>query len=155
MSTAETPIYGPMSELSPNWGILPDSGVFCAFINEIGISRQFIFELIEAVTGWKISEEEWIYSLAKRILHIQRATLLLGGPDIKWYREHDENPPRFYEPLPSGPKKGSKIVKDEVANLIREYYLEVGWDESGIPKEEELKHLGLDGVARKLKELRL
>lgn len=88
-------------------------------------------------------------------LHIQRALLLLGGPDAKWNpRKDDDNPPRFYEPLPSGPYKGKTANKVRIRESIREYYESAGWDENGIPKSETLKKLGLKNVDVALRKLR-
>jgi len=90
-----------------------------------------------------------------KIIQLQRAMLLLGGPDLKWNPEiHDENPPRFYEPLPSGPFKGKAIEKARVDEEKRRYYELVGWDERGIPKSETLRRLGLDDVDKALEKLR-
>jgi len=79
---------------------------------------------------------------------IQRAALILGGPDIIWEPvEDDDNPPRFYTPLPTGPKKGATVDKKVFSEMRKKYYLDMGWDERGIPKSEELKKLGLNDVA--------
>jgi aldehyde:ferredoxin oxidoreductase len=81
--------------------------------------------------------------------------LLLGGPDLKWKPKiHDSNPPRFYEPLPSGPYRGKTVDRAKVEGEIRRYYEAVGWDENGIPKTEVLKKLGLDDVDNALEKLR-
>jgi len=134
--------------------ILHDSGVYCWF-NTFDVAEELVWDIFEAVTGWKVGPEEWHETTARRILHIQRAALLMGGPDLKWDpRVHDDNPPRFYEPLPSGPYTGKAVNKAKVEKAKKEYYENVGWDENGIPKPEELKRLGLEGVDRKLKELR-
>jgi aldehyde:ferredoxin oxidoreductase len=88
-----------------------------------------------------------------RIIQIQRALLLLGGPNTKWKPKiDDENPARFYEPLPSGPKKGQKVEKKKFEDLRNEYYAAVGWDEKGIPKSETLKNLGLDDIDKILQQ---
>jgi len=150
-SAAMLPIFESDSELTI---MLHDSGVYCLFNTMEAEALDLIWDFFEAVTGWKIGPEEWYETTARRILHIQRAALLLGGPDLKWDpRVHDDNPPRFYEPLPSGPYAGKTVNKAEVERAKKEYYESVGWDENGMPKLEELKRLGLDGVARKLKEL--
>ncbi len=53
---------------------------------------------------------EWYGEKALRILQLQRAMLLLVGPDFKWRPlVDDDNPPRFGEPLPSGPFKGRRL----------------------------------------------
>jgi len=79
--------------------------------------------------------------------------LLLGGPDLKWKPEvDDDNPPRFYEPLPSGPYKGRTVKKRAFEEQKKEYYQAVGWDEKGSPKPEVLRRLGLQSVEAKLRE---
>jgi len=79
--------------------------------------------------------------------------LLLGGPDFKWKPEiDDDNPPRFYEPLPSGPYKGRMIKKGAFEKEKKKYYEAVGWDENGLPKPEVLRKLGLQNVETKLRE---
>ena len=81
--------------------------------------------------------------------------LLLGGPDLKWNPKiHDANPPRFYEPLPSGPYKRKAANKAKVEEEKRRYYEAVGWDKNGIPKTETLRILGLEDVDKRLEKLR-
>jgi len=134
--------------------ILHDSGVYCWF-NTFDVPKGLIWSLFEAVTGWKVGPKEWYKTTARRILQLQRAALLIGGPDLKWApRVHDDNPPRFYEPLPSGPYAGRTVDKARFEKAKKEYYESVGWDENGVPKSEELKRLGLSELDRKLEELR-
>jgi aldehyde:ferredoxin oxidoreductase len=148
-SIAYLPIHHGNSELTI---ILHDSGVYCWF-NTFSLPRDLKWDFFKAVTGWEIGPEEWYDTTARRILHLQRALLLLGGPDLKWNPEiHDDNPPRFYEPLPSGPYAGKKVDRTNFENSKKEYYEEVGWDENGIPKSEALEKLGLKEVDRVLKE---
>jgi aldehyde:ferredoxin oxidoreductase len=81
--------------------------------------------------------------------------LLLGGPDIKWKPKVDDvNPPRFYEPLPSGPYKGKTTDKKRVEEDRKEYFKAAGWDENGIPKSATLRKLGLDDVDKALEKVR-
>ena len=144
-STAHVPKRDRDGELDM---ILHDSGVYCWF-NMFGIRRSLRWVFFKAVTGWEIKPEEWYKTTARRILHLQRALLLLGGPDLKWDpKVHDDNPPRFYEPLPSGPYAGKRVDRTKFEELKRRYYEAVGWDESGIPKSEMLKQLGLEEVDR-------
>jgi len=134
--------------------ILHDSGVYCWF-NTFDVPEYLVWGLFEAITGWKVGPKEWYETTARRILHIQRAALLISGPDLRWDpRVHDDNPPRFYEPLPSGPYAGRMVDKAKFEKAKKEYYESVGWDENGIPKSTELKRLGLPEVDRKLEELR-
>lgn len=88
-------------------------------------------------------------------MQIQRALLLLGGPDLKWNpKVHDDNPCRFYEPLPSGPCKGKAADRTSVRENVLQYYQAVGWDENGIPKSEALEKLILRDVDKALRKLR-
>jgi aldehyde:ferredoxin oxidoreductase len=132
-------------------GIIEDSGVYCSF-NTFNIDEDMTWDFFEAVTGWRISHDEWYKNSGLRILQIQRALLLLGGPDFKWISEKDdENPPRFYEPLPSGPYAGKTTNKKMFEEEKQEYYEAVGWDKKGIPKPETLRKLGLQDVEEKLR----
>jgi len=150
-STAALPLNGPGSEL---WGIFNDSAVYC-FFNSFGLKRKVRFDFYKAVTGLELTPEEWCSSKALRILQLQRAMLLLGGPDLKWNPKiHDDNPPRFYEPLPSGPYKGKTTQKAMVQKYKRRYYKEAGWDKNGIPESENLRKLGLEDVDKALKRIR-
>jgi len=131
-----------------------DSAVYCYF-NIFGIPRKLKFEFYKAVTGLELTQKEWCNRKALRILQLQRAMLLLGGPDLKWNpRIHDDNPPRFYEPLPSGPYKGKTVYKRRFGKDKKRYYEAVGWDENGIPTSENLKKLGLKDVDKALEKLR-
>jgi aldehyde:ferredoxin oxidoreductase len=150
-SLASLPLDGGGSELME---ILNDSGVYCNF-NSFGLPRNLKFEFYTAVTGLKLTREEWCNTKALKVLQLQRAELLLGGPDHVWNPKiHDANPPRFYEPLPSGPYKGKKVDKSEVENYKRRYYKAAGWDKNGIPKTETLRKLGLETVDEALEKLR-
>jgi aldehyde:ferredoxin oxidoreductase len=78
--------------------------------------------------------------------------LLLGGPDIRWKANiDDDNPPRFYEPLPTGPYKGKTVNRRVFEEQKLEYYEAMSWDKNGLPKPEVLRKLGLRNVEAKLK----
>jgi len=135
--------------------IVEDSGVYCSF-NTFAIDEDLTWDFFEAVTGWRITHEEWYQNSGLRILQLQRALLLLGGPDCKWDSEKDdENPQRFYEPLPSGPYTGKTTNRRTFEESKQEYYRDVGWDEKGIPKPETLRKLGLQDVEARLKVLHI
>jgi len=151
-SIAYTPVDHMRSELTT---ILHDSGVYCMFnIYPSGVF-DLLWDFFTAVRGWKLDPEEWYSTQARRIIHIQRAALLLGGPDLRWRPWMDDvNPERFYEPLPTGPYKGMAPERRRVEEEIRRYYREIGWDERGVPTSEELRRLGLESVDRRLGEMR-
>jgi len=148
-SIAYVPIDHGDSELAI---ILHDSGVYCWFTT-FESSQNLIWDFFKAVTGWEIGHEKWYEKSALRILQLQRTLLLLGGPDLKWDpKVHDDNPARFYEPLPSGPYAGKKIDKTKFEESKKEYYDAAGWDENGIPRSEVLKRLGLKEADKVLEE---
>jgi aldehyde:ferredoxin oxidoreductase len=150
-SAAGVPLCGSKSEV---WEIFNDSGVNCMF-NSFGVPRNILFNMYEAITGLHLTRQEWCKPKALRIIQIQRAMLLLGDESLELdARKQDANPPRFYEPLPSGPYKGKTADKAEVEEDRRRYYEEVGWDAKGIPKAEILRELGLDDVDLAVTKLR-
>jgi len=150
-STACLPLDDFRSELVM---IYNDSAVYCYF-NIFEVPRRVKFDFYTAVTGIPLTQEEWISTKALRILQLQRAMLLLGGPDLRWNPKiHDDNPARFYEPLPSGPKKGKAVNRAKFEKEKRRYYKAVGWDENGIPTSKILTKLGLHDVDIALEKLR-
>ena len=118
-------------------------------------AREILWTFFKAVTGWDMTQEEWINVNGRRIIQIQRAVLLLGGPDIVWDPlTDDDNPDRWYNPLPSGPYKGSAPERAELMEQRKKAYADMGWDERGIPTTEELTKLGLQDVDRAMEQLR-
>ena len=150
-SITDLPLDGSGSEV---WEAFNDSAVLCIF-NGFGLPRNFKFDFYNAVTGLELTREGWAKGGGLKTLQIQRALLLLGGPDLKWNpRIHDDNPARFYEPLPSGPYKGKAADRTSVRDNVQKYYQEAGWDENGVPKSETLKKLKLEDVDKALRKLR-
>jgi len=66
----------------------------------------------------------------------------------------DENPPRFYESLPSGPWKCRTTGRELEVKKKAAYFETLGWDERGIPKAETLQRLGLEDLEPSMKGLR-
>jgi aldehyde:ferredoxin oxidoreductase len=148
-SVAELPSEYGGGESGTIWN---DSAVICLF-NTFAVDDELQWRFFNAVTGWTTVRQEWSKTNALRILNIQRAMLLLGGPDLKWKPNvDDENPPRFYEPLPSGPYKGRAVKKKTFEVSKQEYYAAVGWNENGLPKKAILKKIGLQDVENKLRK---
>ena len=67
----------------------------------------------------------------------------------------DDNPARFYEPLPSGPYKGKTTDRELVDMKLQAYFDTLGWDERGIPKKETLDRLDLGDVDQYMVKYRL
>jgi aldehyde:ferredoxin oxidoreductase len=141
----------PMSEARSTVG---DTMVICT----MGTPRSapdIVWRYLKAVTGWDVTQEDWMNVYGRRIIQIQRAALLLGGPDVFWDPvEDDDNPDRWYEPLPSGPYEGLAPDRDEVMEMRKTAYGDMGWDERGIPTSEELNKLGLQDVDAAMMPLR-
>ena len=66
----------------------------------------------------------------------------------------DDNPPRFYDPLPSGPYKGRTTDKELVYDKRDAYNETVGWDARGVPTKDTLDKLGLNDLESSMKKLR-
>ena len=144
----------PLEKNSELMEMLNDSGVLCSF-NTFSGSSNVRFDFYEAVTGLKLTRKEWCRNMAMKTLHLQRAMLLLGGPDATWVPGvDDDNPPRFYEPLPSGPEKGKTTDRKAVERYKKRYFRAVGWDKDGIPTSEALGRLGLKDVDKALQKVR-
>lgn len=150
-SMTDLPLNDYGSEI---WEVFYDSAIMCKFTC-FGFPEDSKFELYSAITGFNLSRDEWARNGGLKTLQIQRALLLLGGPDLFWNTKvDDDNPSRFYEPLPSGPCKGKSADKARVRKKVQKYYEEAGWDAGGIPKSETLSKLGLDKVDKALEKLR-
>jgi aldehyde:ferredoxin oxidoreductase len=133
------------------WSVFGDSAVVCGFC----FDDELIWDYARAVTGWDITKESWARVQGRRIVTLQQVALLIGGPDVYWDPDKDfDNPPRYYEPLPSGPYKGTTTNRAEVEELKKGYYGTMGWDERGIPTKETLDKLGLSSADPYMKKLR-
>ena len=142
-SQTDLPIDGWGSEV---WTIFNDSAVLCLF-NTFGLTTEFKFKFYNAVTGQSLTREKWLNGGGMKTLQIQRALLLLGGPDTKWNPAVDDDiPSRFYEPLPTGPYKGKAANRVRVRQKVEKYYEQAGWDKNGVPTKETLVRLGLYNV---------
>jgi len=76
-SPASLPLDQGHGELS---SIMADSAVYCVFA-AFGIEDIEMLNFYKAVTGWDLTKKEWYKEKALRILHLQRAMLLLSGRD--------------------------------------------------------------------------
>jgi aldehyde:ferredoxin oxidoreductase len=134
--------------------VFTDSAVFCNF-TYYGVPQSLVFDFAKAITGFPITLDSWRSETGPRIVTLQRAFLMMGGPSLKWKPvEDDDNPPRFYEPLPSGPYKGKTTDKELVDTKLQTYFGTLGWDERGIPTKETLKKLDLGFLEKSMSKLR-
>ena len=98
--------------------------------------------LLEPALGRKYSEEE-LRLIGERIWNLSKLFNVREG----FKRLDDTLPYRvFNEPLRGGKTDGKIVPREEFEKSLREYYRLRGWDEeTGMPKEETLKRLGLHG----------
>jgi aldehyde:ferredoxin oxidoreductase len=151
-SMTDLPLDGSDSEV---WEVFNDSAVLCNFSGGFSLPRNLKFDFYESITGLKLTRAEWAKGGGLKTLQIQRALLLLGGPDLTWDPNvDDDNPTRFYEPLPSGPYKGRAPKRAKVKKSVKKYYKAAGWDDHGVPKSTTLRKLGLADVDEALQKLR-
>lgn len=134
--------------------VFTDSAVFCNF-TYYSVPQSLVFDFAKAITGFPITLESWRTVTGPRIVTLQKAFLMMGGPDLEWEPvKDDDNPPRFYEPLPSGPYKGKTTDKKLVDTKLQTYFETLGWDERGIPTKETLKKLDLGFLEKSMSKLR-
>ena len=72
-----------------------------------------------------------------RIWNLERLFNLRAG----FTAADDKLPDRMYEPVPGGPRAGSRA---ELQDHLQTYYQLRGWDERGVPTREKLDELGLE-----------
>jgi aldehyde:ferredoxin oxidoreductase len=127
-----------------------DAPTMCAFLLDMAvpaIAAQNTADLMEAVTGLKYTPEE-IRKVGERMNNLARAFNVREG----FTRADDTLPERLMtEPLKAGASKGQMISKDDLNQMLDEYYTERGWDlRTGAPTRQKLTELGLGYVADQL-----
>jgi aldehyde:ferredoxin oxidoreductase len=128
-----------------------DAATMCAFLLDMAvpaIATQNTADLMEAVTGLKYTAEE-VETVGERMNNLARAFNVREG----FTRDDDRLPERLMtEPLEAGASKGHFISKDDLKQMLDEYYRERGWDlNTGAPTREKLQGLGLGYVADAIK----
>lgn len=103
-------------------------------------------EMINGVTGWNLITED-VERIGERICNLERAFNIREGVN----RKEDKLPYRVMEePVPNGPHKGMRCSREELDQMLNEYYRLRGWTDQGIPTKEKLHELQLDFVADEL-----
>ncbi|MDX2441086.1 MAG: aldehyde ferredoxin oxidoreductase C-terminal domain-containing protein, partial [Desulfobacterales bacterium] len=128
-----------------------DAPTMCSFIFDmavIGIAAQNTADLMDAVTGISYTPDD-VLLVGERINNLARAFNVREG----FTRADDTLPERLLtEPIPGGASKGHYITKEELKQMLDEYYAARGWDvETGSPTRENLTALNLEYVANELK----
>ena len=129
--------------------LVVSSCCLCSFIPSSWKKRSnsMLWEMLNAECGWNMDEAEFNL-LGKRLMTLQRA---YSHREYGLSRKDDMPPPRMFEEMPDGPKKGTKWAPEEVKKIQDEFYAYYGWDDNGVPTEKCLKEYGLDFCADSLK----
>lgn len=119
---------------------LYDALTMCKF-SPITVTQ--LSELLNAVTGWHFDAEE-LLTAGDRSINLKRGLGNLLGVS----RNSDRLPGICLQPLKEGNTAG---VVPDMDLMLKDYYNYRGWDwQTGLPKEEKLKELGLEKVAKRM-----
>ena len=118
-----------------------DTLVACWFLKTAVGNKRYV-GMLNAAAGTELTVEEFL-AVGERIWNLTRLFNIREG----LRRENENLPDRAFEdPIPSGIAKGRKLEKSQLEHMLREYYANRGWDESGIPSEQKIKQLKLDSL---------
>jgi aldehyde:ferredoxin oxidoreductase len=99
-------------------------------------------DMIQAVTGWKVSIFE-LMKVGERRLNMMRAFNVREG----FSRKDDQLPEKFFKPLVgSGPTANVALDRDEFNAALDIYYKLMGWTPDGIPTPAKYIDLGIEWV---------
>ncbi|HID17215.1 TPA: aldehyde:ferredoxin oxidoreductase, partial [Candidatus Bathyarchaeota archaeon] len=99
-----------------------------------------------AVTGFNLSVST-LLTVGERVYNLQRAFNVREG----FRRKDDGLPERILtEPIPEGKSKGSFVAREELEEMLDEYYAARGWSKDGVPTKAKLVALDLPDVAEEV-----
>lgn len=135
-----------MIKLSQDWIAVTNSLLLCTSPGWVGFSYtrpSFLVEALNAITGWNFKVDD-LMIIGERINNLCRCFDAREGIS----RKDDYLPVRFIEePLPDGPSKGQRISKEELEDMLDNYYELRGWDKkTGNPTKQKLEELDLGFV---------
>jgi aldehyde:ferredoxin oxidoreductase len=136
-----------------DWYATVDCLGLCSFVT---ISRGYLIqpkdmrEIYEYATGIALKEEA-LLGIGRRIINLERVFNVREGAT----RSDDTLPWRIMnEPIPSGDYKGFVTSREELDQMLDEYYGLHGWNrETGRPTKECLKRLDLADIIDQLEQL--
>lgn len=99
---------------------------------------------LSAVTGLEF-DARGVITAGTRFINLMRAYNVRNGHTP----EHDSVSPR-YTSAPDWGLNAGRSLAEHLPAALKSYYEEMGWDETGAPRPETLKSLGLEYVARDL-----
>ena len=114
-----------------------DSSGICLF-TKFAITHREIVAMMAPATGFNFTFDKSI-TQGDRIWNLERLFNLRAG----FTAADDTLPARVLEPVPGGPRSGSRAQLHE---NLQTYYELRGWDERGVPTKEKLAELGLEDL---------
>lgn len=119
--------------------LFEDSLGVCRFNTRTDLPH--LVEALNAATGWEVTVEEAL-RIGRRAINLLRAFNIQHGvgPHL------DQLSPRYGSTPIDGPSEG-KTIQPHWERMVSDYYLQLGWDENGVPTRETLESLGLAHVA--------
>jgi aldehyde:ferredoxin oxidoreductase len=157
-------IYGvPVAKIPDTWegkalmakyfedifSFLNAAGV-CIFVSgKSALGPTHLARLLSACTGSPCSPGD-IQRFGERVFTLLKVYSLRQGLT----RKDDTWPERFFtEPLAGVPRQQAVLNRDQISDLLDEYYILRGWDvTTGLPTLEKLNELGLQNIAAHLQE---
>lgn len=118
-------------------GAAIDSLIVCRF-TAFATSLHHWVRVYNAVTGEGLTAAE-LQMIGERIFNLERIINLKLG----FTKEHDTLPKRFLQEAIQIGACGEHVV--DMDTMLSEYYEYRGWDENGVPTEEKIRELELEG----------
>lgn len=119
-----------------------DCATMCAFLMDMAVpdvALENTAGLLRGATGIDYTAEE-VERVGERVQNLARVFNIRAG----FTAEDDTLPKRLMtEKIKAGGSKGSVIPREELQQMLSDYYLERGWTALGIPTKERLLSLGL------------
>lgn len=121
------------------------------FWGEVDVTAEEIVESLNHITGWGVTVDEALRT-SEMIWNLTRCHYIERNRANG--RAFDYPPARSWEDkIPSGPGKGKGVTRDQLEQMLDEYYEARGWDKNGNPTREVLEDLGLVFAADNLEKL--
>jgi aldehyde:ferredoxin oxidoreductase len=134
--------------------IRPLFDVWCIcrlFWGELDITPEETVDALNDITGWNVTMDEALRT-SEKIWNLNRCHYLERNKANG--RSFDYPPARSWEDkIPTGPGKGKGVTKEQVEQMLDEYYAARGWDNKGNPSRELLEDLGMGFAADNLEKL--
>ncbi len=134
--------------------IRPLFDVWCIcrlFWGELDITPEETVDSLNLITGWDVSFDETLRT-SEKIWNLTRCHYIERNKNNG--RTFDYPPARSWEDkITTGPGAGKGVTKEQVEELLDDYYAARGWDNNGNPTKELLEDLGIDFAAKNLEKV--